>query len=136
MAAKIENSFHLRVIQVIKKIPKGKVATYGQIAVLAGNPQAARQVVRTLHSSSEKNRLPWHRVINGKGAISLPHGNGYELQKALLESEGVVFGLGEKVNFDRYLWKGPLQAARKGKAQPIEGVGKKKRCAPRKKRIC
>ena len=136
MTAKIEDSFHLRVIRVIKKIPRGKVATYGQIAALAGNPRAARQVVRTLHSSSEKNKLPWHRVINGKGAISLPHGNGYELQMALLESEGVAFGMGERVNFDRYLWKGPLPAVKKGKARPSGKDGKKRRCAPPKKSIC
>ena len=96
--------FHKKVVAMIKKIPKGKVATYGKIAAYAGNPRAARQVVRTLHSSSVKEKLPWHRVINSQGKISLPVGNGYELQKALLESDGVVFGLGDKVDLKKYLW--------------------------------
>ena len=90
--------------RIIKKIPRGKVATYGQIAALAGNPRAARQVVRILHSSSRKDKLPWHRVINSKGTISLPPNEGYELQKSLLEKEGVEFGIGDKVDFDRFLW--------------------------------
>ena len=88
---KEENSFYLRIIEVIKNIPAGRVATYGQIAVLAGNPRGARQVVRALHASSEKEGLPWHRVINSKGKISLPLGRGYELQRKLLVKEGVLF---------------------------------------------
>jgi len=99
-----EESFTDRVKRIIKRIPKGRVATYGQIAAIAGNPRAARQVVRILHSSSRKDKLPWHRVINSRGGISLLPGQGYELQKNLLESEGVAFGLNDKVNFKRYLW--------------------------------
>lgn len=96
--------FHKKVVAIIKRIPRGKVATYGKIAAYAGNTRAARQVVRTLHSSSEKEKLPWHRVINGQGKISLGPGHGYELQKALLESEGIVFGLGERIDLKKYLW--------------------------------
>lgn len=99
-----EESFTDRVKKVIKKVPRGRVATYGQIAAMAGNPRAARQVVRILHSSSRKDKLPWHRIINAKGGISLKPGQGYELQKSLLEKEGVVFGLGDLVDFDRFLW--------------------------------
>jgi methylated-DNA-protein-cysteine methyltransferase-like protein len=65
------SSFSQRVKDVIKKIPRGKIATYGQSAACAGNPRAARQVVWTLNSSSRKDKLPWHRVINSKGQISL-----------------------------------------------------------------
>jgi methylated-DNA-protein-cysteine methyltransferase-like protein len=82
----MNESFHERVVRVIKKIPKGKVATYGQIATMAGSPRAACQVVRTLHSSSKKEKLPWHRVINSQGKIGLKEYQGYELQKAMLES--------------------------------------------------
>ena len=98
------DSFEQRVIAVLKKIPKGKVANYGLIAAAAGNPRGARQVVRVLNSSSDKYNLPWHRIINREGKISLPPGRGYELQKSLLEKEGVVFGPGDVVDFERYLW--------------------------------
>lgn len=100
------DSFHQRVIALIKKIPKGSVATYGQIAALAGSPRAARQVVRALHSSSQKEGLPWHRVVNIKGRISLPHGAGYEEQQARLESEGVVFDRHGTIDLDTFLWSG------------------------------
>ena len=98
-------TFHDRVKKLIKRIPRGKVATYGLIATIAGSPRAARQVVRVLHSCSDKDKLPWHRVINREGQIALKHGDGYELQKALLEGEGVVFGLQDKIDLGRYLWK-------------------------------
>lgn len=97
-------SFSQRIINTIKNIPKGKVAMYGQIAAMAGNPQAARQVVRILHTCSEKEHLPWFRVINTKGQISLKPGSGYELQKSLLESEGVKFDDNDKINFEKYGW--------------------------------
>ncbi|ASI35011.1 MULTISPECIES: MGMT family protein [unclassified Exiguobacterium] len=74
------------VVTIIRAIPAGRVATYGQIARLAGNPRAARQVVRILHSMSQAERLPWHRVVNAKGEIS----QGIEQQLAL-EAEGIVF---------------------------------------------
>ena len=96
--------FHKKVIEVISKIPKGRVASYGLIARMAGNPQAARQVVRALHSSSDKEKLPWHRVINSKGYISLPKGAGYEIQKGMLLEEGIEFGLGDKIDLKKYLW--------------------------------
>jgi len=92
-------------INVIKSIPRGKVATYGQIAALAGNPRAARQVVWILHSSSEKENLPWHRVINGKGKISLEPGYGFELQKSMLEKEGIKFGLEDKIDLACFQWQ-------------------------------
>lgn len=100
----MEETFTQRVRNLIKSIPSGKVATYGLIAVCAGNPRAARQVVRVLHSSSQKHRLPWHRVINSKGRISLPHGNGYEIQKELLTKEGIVFDQNDRIDLDLFLW--------------------------------
>jgi methylated-DNA-protein-cysteine methyltransferase-like protein len=98
-------SFHERVIAIVKHIPRGRVASYGQIARLAGNHRAARQVVRTLHSSSVKENLPWHRVISGRGCISLPPGAGLELQRALLEKEGMVFSPDGSINLIRFGWK-------------------------------
>lgn len=98
------DSFSEVAINIIKAIPEGKVATYGQIARLAGNPRGARQVVRLLHSRSEKDRLPWHRVINREGRISLKPGYGYELQKSMLEDEGVTFKLGDRIDLSKFLW--------------------------------
>ncbi len=98
-------SFHQRAIEAIKKIPPGKVATYGQVAMLAGSPRGARQVVRVLHSSSDKENLPWHRVVNREGKISLGRGQGYELQKALLEDEGVTCGLDGSIDMKKFQWQ-------------------------------
>ncbi|SEO37138.1 MGMT family protein [Paenibacillus sp. OV219] len=81
--------FTERVIAVIRSIPAGSVMTYGQIAEQAGSPRAARQVVRILHSLSEKHNLPWHRVINAKGEIAIGSDEGRFMQRYLLEEEGV-----------------------------------------------
>ena len=97
--------FSSKVLQLIRQIPKGKVATYGQIAALAGNPRAARQVAWLLHSASDKYGLPWQRVIGAQGRISLPQGRGHRLQKKLLEQEGVQFQRGGQINLDLYQWK-------------------------------
>lgn len=100
------STFHKRVIVLVKKIPKGKVVTYGQVAAMAGSPRGARQVVRTLHSASDKEKLPWHRVINREGRISLARGAGYEYQRALLIDEGVIFDRKDIIDLDEYGWKG------------------------------
>lgn len=97
-------SFQQQVVEIIKNIPKGKVATYGQIATFAGSPRAARQVVRILHSCSDRDNLPWHRVINRHGQISLKPDFGYEIQKGLLEGEGIEFDENDTVDLDRFLW--------------------------------
>ena len=99
--------FTSRVKQAIKNIPAGKVATYGQIASIAGSYRAARQVVRILHSSSRKDNLPWFRVINKKGQISLLPGNGFEQQKQLLEQEGIIFDDYNQIDLEQYLWQPP-----------------------------
>jgi methylated-DNA-protein-cysteine methyltransferase-like protein len=98
-------TFADRVKQVIKGIPPGKVATYGQIAMMAGNPGGIRGVVWILHSSSQKANLPWHRVINKKGKISLPPGQGCEEQKMRLEAEGIQFDCENRIDLDRFLWR-------------------------------
>ncbi len=94
--------FTEEVVRIIKRIPSGKVMTYGQIAKEAGSPRAARQVVRILHSMSEKHGLPWHRVINSKGELPKIGGETGYLQKSLLESEGVVVSADFKVDLSKY----------------------------------
>lgn len=75
--------------------------TYGQVARLAGSPKAARQVVRILHSMSDKHKLPWHRVINAKGAIAIQDEAGAEIQRMQLENEGVVV-INRQVDLKKY----------------------------------
>ena len=102
MAAR--SAFTERVVHIIRSIPRGRVASYGEIAALAGFPAASRQVVRLLHSLSAKEGLPWHRVINSRGTISLL-GQEYDLQRSLLEHEGVEFGLRDRIDLERFLWR-------------------------------
>jgi methylated-DNA-protein-cysteine methyltransferase-like protein len=83
--------FTAEVVRVLKEIPEGYVVTYGQVARMAGSPRAARQVVRILHTMSEKHGLPWHRVVNVRGEIAVPDDESRELQRMLLKSEDVVF---------------------------------------------
>ena len=96
-----------RIVDLIRSIPRGRVATYGLIAAMAGMPYGARQVARLLHSSSGRHRLPWHRVINASGGISLPAASGGALQRALLEKEGVSFR-NDKVDLRRHAWRPTL----------------------------
>ncbi len=107
--------FEARVKKAIMAIPRGKVATYSQIAALAGNYKAARQVARVLHASSDKDCLPWHRVINSRGGISLPRGRGFEEQKRLLKKEGVAVDRSGRIALKEFQWESapaPSRAAR------------------------
>lgn len=97
------NPFTHAVIENILKIPKGRVSTYGRIAELSGNPRAARQVSRILSTMSDKYKLPWYRVINSQGRLSLKPGMGYEEQRQLLEAEGVEFDLHGNIDLRRYI---------------------------------
>jgi methylated-DNA-protein-cysteine methyltransferase related protein len=99
------NEFTMRVVNIIQAIPPGYVMSYGQVAAAAGNPRGARQVVRILHSMSEKYELPWHRIINAKGEISF---SGKD-QRGMLEAEGVEFGLNGKIDLSKHRWL-PLDA--------------------------
>jgi methylated-DNA-protein-cysteine methyltransferase-like protein len=93
--------------RLIRAVPRGRVATYAQIASLAGNYRAARQVARVLHSSSDTDRLPWHRVINSRGGISLPRGRGFEEQRRLLKKEGVDVDRSGRIDLGKYQWEPP-----------------------------
>ena len=103
-----EQSFHKRAVAIIRSIPTGRVATYGQVAALAGNHRGSRAVARVLHSSSQKEKLPWHRVINGEGKVSLKPGYGREEQIGRLEEEGIVFLGDDRIDLKVYLWNPKL----------------------------
>ena len=95
---------------MIRKIPRGKVSTYGAVARAAGYPGAARQVVWALHSPSEPG-LPWHRVLGAGGEIKLPGEAGFE-QRMRLQSEGVAFR-GKRVNMDSHAFQFTRRKAQK-----------------------
>jgi methylated-DNA-protein-cysteine methyltransferase-like protein len=97
--------FERRAKDVIRAIPRGTVATYAQVAALAGNYRGARQVARVLHSSSDKDRLPWQRVINSRGGISLKRGHGFEEQRRLLIAEGVRVDRLGRIDLDAFQWE-------------------------------
>jgi methylated-DNA-protein-cysteine methyltransferase-like protein len=96
-------SFSASVIDLVRAIPPGKVASYGQIAVMAGKPRGARGVVWILRSSSRKYNLPWHRVLRVDGQIALKSGEGREEQISLLEAEGVPAAEG-RVDMLTFRW--------------------------------
>jgi methylated-DNA-protein-cysteine methyltransferase-like protein len=96
--------FTYQVIAIIKQIPKGKVLSFGEVARRAGNPKAARQVVRILHSLSEKFGLPWHRVINSQGKIGIKDPVSFEIQKSRLEQENVFVSPSGKLDLKKYFW--------------------------------
>lgn len=97
-----------RMWRVVAAIPQGCVASYGQVAELAGVARGARQVGRALSSAPRDMKLPWHRVINAAGKIALPIGSsGYRRQRRRLIDEGVVVNAG-RVNMKRYQWQPDL----------------------------
>ncbi len=96
--------FSQAVVHLIRSIPVGCVATYGDIAAAAGSPRAARQVVRLLHSASDKYQLPWHRLINRAGQIALTEPAAFERQRHCLEAEGVEVNDSGRIDLGRYRW--------------------------------
>ena len=91
-----------RIMAALRDIGPGEVSTYGEVARAAGLANGARQVVRLLHSSAESENLPWHRILKKDGSIALPKGGGFELQKALLKSEGVKVDSAGRVDLARF----------------------------------
>ncbi len=105
----MEPNFFTRVYCLVRQIPRGKVASYGQIAALLGHPQAARTVGWALNAlrDGEIEDVPWQRVINSHGRISISRVDlGADLQHALLEEEGVEFDARERVDWRRFGWEG------------------------------
>lgn len=99
------SDLYCRIWEIVNQIPTGKVATYGQIARFAGFGGHARLVGYALHNLPANSKVPWHRVINSKGKISLPREDGqYDIQKALLERENIIFH-GGKINLEKYGWQ-------------------------------
>lgn len=99
------SSLREEIWQWVAAVPAGRVATYGQIARLAGHPNHARYVGTTLRQLPAGSRLPWHRILNGQGRISFPQGSAaWECQKDRLEAEGVVL-VGGKVALRRFQWE-------------------------------
>lgn len=92
---------------VVRQIPYGQVATYGQVAELAGLIGKPRVVGYALYRVTDADAIPWHRVINAKGEVSRsPHRNGTDdLQQSLLEAEGVQFNAQDKIDLQQYLWR-------------------------------
>jgi methylated-DNA-protein-cysteine methyltransferase-like protein len=94
-----------KIYAIISRIPPGRVASYGQIAQLAGVPRGARQVGYALHALPDGTTVPWHRVVNAKGTISRRTVPGSELtQRMMLEAEGVYFDLSGRVDLAMYGW--------------------------------
>jgi methylated-DNA-protein-cysteine methyltransferase related protein len=96
---------HQRILAMVDSIPRGKVATYGQIAREAGLPGRARQVGALLRDLPAGSALPWHRVLNARGAISARPGPGAPSQRRLLRAEGVRFDRQGRVDLERFGWR-------------------------------
>ena len=100
-----EFDFNHRIWQVVTMIPPGKVATYGDVARHAGLAKAARRVGLALRQLPSNTTIPWHRVLNSQGKISLPAGSASQYsQRERLESEGVVFKGAINLDLKKYRW--------------------------------
>lgn len=98
-------SFYEQVYALVRRVPPGRVMTYGQVALELGAPAAARAVGYALHSLPANNDVPWWRIVNARGAVSLKgRGAQADLQRQLLEAEGVVFDPEERTDLARHRW--------------------------------
>ena len=92
-----------RIYEVVKTIPKGRVTTYGRVALLAGNPRWARVVGYALHQNPFPGIVPCHRVVNREGRVAETFAfGGCDVQRALLESEGIVFEPDGRIDLKKY----------------------------------
>lgn len=118
--------------RVVERIPEGRVATYGQIAALAGLPRNARQVGYALAALPDDSDVPWQRVVNSRGEVSLRSAGDLGasgFQRHLLEEEGVVFGLDGRIDFKRHLWRPRARlraAAGRGRRSATPAAGDKR----------
>ncbi len=97
----------LRVLSVIRKIPRGRVCTYGKITDAAGLPRRARLVGMILHRSPLAEGVPWHRVVNASGRLSERPGAGTVRQRDRLLAEGVTFSTSGRIDLSTVLWVPP-----------------------------
>ena len=94
-----------QVYEIVEMIPRGKVATYGQIATLLGNPRMSRVVGYALHVNPDPEKIPCYRVVNKQGEVSSAFAfGGPNRQRELLENEGIEF-IGERVDMEKHLWR-------------------------------
>lgn len=99
------SAFSERVYDCVRRIPKGRIANYGSVAALAGEPRAARGVGYALSHLPSGSDVPWWRVVNRRGAVSTSRVSGMaQWQRALLESEGVVFDDAGEASWQRFGW--------------------------------
>ena len=102
------NDFFLRVYKIVAQIPSGKVATYGSIALLLGEPRGARTVGWAMKAAPSELKLPCHRVVNRLGEMAPSNAFGLgEFQRAVLESEGITFNKNGRIDIKEYFWAGP-----------------------------
>jgi len=95
-----------RVYSIVAQVPRGRVATYGQIAEIAGLGRAGRQAGYALSALADDSPIPWHRVVSARGCISIRSETGSEkIQKTLLKREGVVFGTDDRISLERFRWR-------------------------------
>ena len=111
---------HARIYRVVRAIPHGRVATYGQVAAIAGRC-TPRMVGYAMASVPAGTDVPWHRVINSRGGVSLK-ADGHEMQTALLRSEGVEFDAGGRVDLSEFGWTGPGLTLGGESKEPADGL--------------
>ena len=104
MKSAAPDGLHGRIHRVVSRIPRGRVATYGQVARLAGLRGQARLVGYAMHALPAGTRVPWQRVVNARGEISLPGASAVR-QRKLLEGEGVRFDQRDRIDLDSFLWQ-------------------------------
>ena len=100
-------NFFDKVYQAVSKIPCGKVSTYGDVALMCGNPRMARQVGWALHVNPRPGEVPCHRVVFSDGSVCTGFAfGGKDVQKALLEAEGVEVSPDYKIDLNKFRWRG------------------------------
>jgi methylated-DNA-protein-cysteine methyltransferase-like protein len=99
-----ENKTHFRILAVVRRVPYGRVATYGMVAELAGFRRQPRLAGYALRNADES--VPWHRIVNAKGEISpRARSDSVHLQRKLLETEGIMFDATGRIDLGRYRWR-------------------------------
>ena len=97
-----------RIYEVARQVPPGRVASYGQITEIVGAGCDARMVGYAMAGAPEGGDIPWQRIVNRQGKISLP-GKGGEIQRMRLEAEGIIFDARGRIDMERFGWRGPGQ---------------------------